>query len=161
MFLSCCSLLFIVFYFLFISQSSFSLMLQLWYGQWMPYFIVLLRFKAHNPWNRCYIFVHKFQNVNSCISFMYCFTTCFGCLWPSSGKIFTLSTLLLFSPTLVNIFNCGRTYVLFVNVNVNIWNYMQNMLKYWNTKLLKCFFVVMLINNVYFWTTSEVSSLQC
>jgi hypothetical protein len=49
------------------------------------------------------------------------FTICFGSLWPSSDKIFTL---LLFSSTLINVCNWRRPFIIFVNVNANLQNHM-------------------------------------
>jgi hypothetical protein len=56
------------------------------------------------------------QFVYKLYSSIYCITTCFGSLWPSSGKIFTPSDFLLFSHNLASVYNWGRSDVLFANV---------------------------------------------
>lgn len=64
--------------------------------------------------------------------------------WLFMVKLFTLVTSLLFSPIFANIYNLGRSYMLFVNVHANIKNCMQNIkiLNYQNVSF------VVLLNNV-------------
>jgi hypothetical protein len=63
---------------------------------------------------------------SSCINFTY---------WQQASSLYgdrplkylhSLSAFLLFFPALDNVYNCGRSCVLFSNVNVNVQNYIQN-----------------------------------